>query len=63
MDVYRRCCCADRVRWHWFGAWFMAAVFGATAGDHLHALSAAEPLRSRFFYNDDGDRTVTDLAR
>ncbi|MEE3368903.1 MAG: hypothetical protein VX346_06130 [Planctomycetota bacterium] len=58
MDVYRRCCCADRVRWHWLGAWLLAAAFGATAGSHLHALSAAEPLRSRFFYNDDGDRTV-----
>ena len=54
MDVYCRGCFTDRVRRQWIGVWLLVA----TAVSYGQALPAAEPSRSRFFYNDDGDRTV-----
>ena len=58
MDVYRRGCLTGRVCRQWVGAWLLVALAASTPGLDRHALAAAEPPRPRFFYNDDGDRTV-----
>ena len=57
MYVHSSVCLTDRIRRQWIGAWLLVAAVGATAVIHGQS-AAAETVRSRFFYNDDGDRAV-----